>query len=155
MNAKPNINVTPLIDVLLVLLIIFMVITPTKPTDFKAKIPSEPDAANRAAAPRDTLVVALDADLTLRLNNEKNLGTIQEPAPLIERLAAVFAERAKNRAYQEGAEFRTDLTEAEKIQKTVFIKAPRATHYGSVVRVIDAVKIAGAIPISLQIDDLN
>jgi biopolymer transport protein ExbD len=83
------------------------------------------------------------------------LGTIQEPAPLIERLAAVFAERAKNRAYQEGAEFRTDLTEAEKIQKTVFIKAPRATHYGSVVRVIDAVKIAGAIPISLQIDDLN
>ena len=39
MNAKPSINVTPLIDVLLVLLIIFMVITPLKPTDFKAKIP--------------------------------------------------------------------------------------------------------------------
>lgn len=155
MNVKPNINVTPLIDVLLVLLIIFMVITPTKPTDFKAKIPSEPNAANRADAPPDTLVVALDADSTLRLNNEKNLGTIQEPAPLIERLAAVFAERAKNRAYWEGAEFRADLTEAEKIQKTVFIKAPRAADYGSVVKIIDAVKVAGASPISLQIDDLN
>ncbi len=155
MNTKPNINVTPLIDVLLVLLIIFMVITPTKPTDFKAKIPSEPDVLKKADAPPDTLVVALDADLTVRLNNEKNLGTIQEPAPLIERLAAIFAERANNRAYWEGAEFKTDLTEAERIQKTVFIKAPRAIDYGSVVRVIDAVKIAGASPISLQIDDLN
>jgi biopolymer transport protein ExbD len=155
MNTKPNINVTPLIDVLLVLLIIFMVITPTKPTDFKTKIPSEPDAANKADVPPDALVVALDADSTLRLNNEKNLGTIQEPARLIERLAAVFAERANYRAYREGAEFRTDLTEAEKIQKTVFIKAPRVIDYGSVVKVIDAVKIAGASPISLQIDDLN
>lgn len=155
MNNKPNINVTPLIDVLLVLLIIFMVITPTKPTDFKAKIPSEPNALNRADAPPDTLVVALNADSTLRLNNEKNLGTTQEPAKLIERLAAVFAERANNRAYREGVEFRADLTEAEKIQKTVFIKAPRAIDYGTVVRVIDAVKIAGASPISLQIDDLN
>ena len=40
-STKPSINVTPLIDVLLVLLIIFMVISPIKPTDFKAKIPQE------------------------------------------------------------------------------------------------------------------
>ncbi|MEP7038916.1 MAG: biopolymer transporter ExbD, partial [Acidobacteriota bacterium] len=40
-STKPNINVTPLIDVLLVLLIIFMVISPIKPTDFKTKIPQE------------------------------------------------------------------------------------------------------------------
>ena len=40
-NSKPHINVTPLIDVLLVLLIIFMVVSPLKPTDFKAKIPQE------------------------------------------------------------------------------------------------------------------
>lgn len=37
---KPNINVTPLIDVLLVLLIIFMVVTPLKPSSFKARVPS-------------------------------------------------------------------------------------------------------------------
>ena len=41
MDNKPNINVTPLIDVLLVLLIIFMVVSPIKPTDFKTKIPQE------------------------------------------------------------------------------------------------------------------
>jgi biopolymer transport protein ExbD len=37
----------------------------------------------------------------------------------------------------------------------VFIKAPRATNYGSVARVVDAVKLAGAYPISLQIDGLE
>ena len=40
--ASPRINVTPLIDVLLVLLIIFMVITPVKPSRFEAKVPAEP-----------------------------------------------------------------------------------------------------------------
>ena len=42
MEPVPNINVTPLIDVLLVLLIIFMVITPSKPSRFEAKVPAEP-----------------------------------------------------------------------------------------------------------------
>ena len=41
--AKPNINVTPLIDVLLVLLIIFMVVSPLKPARFLTKVPSQPD----------------------------------------------------------------------------------------------------------------
>ncbi|MEQ1646799.1 MAG: biopolymer transporter ExbD, partial [Pyrinomonadaceae bacterium] len=38
---KPTINVTPLIDVLLVLLIIFMVVTPLKPSAFKTRVPAE------------------------------------------------------------------------------------------------------------------
>ena len=38
---NPHINVTPLIDVLLVLLIIFMVVAPLKPSSFKTRIPSE------------------------------------------------------------------------------------------------------------------
>ena len=37
--TRPTINVTPLIDVLLVLLIIFMVVTPMRPSSFKAAIP--------------------------------------------------------------------------------------------------------------------
>ena len=155
MNIKPVINVTPLIDVLLVLLIIFMVISPIKPTDFKAKIPGEPKAISDVAVHPDTLVVSLNSDSTLRLNTDKDLGTVHEPEKLTEKLIQVFQKRAENRVYWEGAEFRTDLTEAEKIQRTVFIKAPRSTAYGSVIKLIDAVKIAGASPISLQIDDLN
>ena len=41
------------------------------------------------------------------------------------------------------------------IQKTVFIKAPKNLDYGSVARVLDAVKMAGASPVSLQIDNLE
>lgn len=154
MDNKPNINVTPLIDVLLVLLIIFMVVSPIKPTDFKTKIPQEP-TQDRAEPNINTLVVAINSDSTLLLNRESDMGTVREPAKLIEKLQTVFRERTKNRAYADGREFRNDLPEAERIEKTVFIKAPRSIDYGSVVKVIDAVKIAGANPISLQIDDLN
>lgn len=49
--VKPEINVTPLIDVLLVLLIIFMVITPVSPGKFDARIPSEPKPDRAQVAP--------------------------------------------------------------------------------------------------------
>lgn len=153
-NIQPTINVTPLIDVLLVLLIIFMVISPAKPTDFKAKIPQAPTTEDGKPNP-DTLIVALDSDSRLRLNKEEKSGTIDEPEKLIEKLSLIFQERARNRAYSQNAEFKTGMTEDEKIEKTVFIKAPRSMDYGKVVKVIDAVKTAGANPISLQIDDLN
>jgi len=152
-NTKPNINVTPLIDVLLVLLIIFMVVSPLKPTDFKAKIPQEP---KQDGVPHpETIVVALNSDLSLRLNAEDNLGSLNEPKKLIERLSEIFSQRTENRAYADNFELGNDLTAEEKIQKTVFIKAPRSIDYGQVIKLVDAVKIAGANPISLQIDDLN
>lgn len=145
-NIQPTINVTPLIDVLLVLLIIFMVISPAKPTDFKTKIP-QPPKYDEAVANPDTLIVALEPDSSLRLNKEQPSGTIDEPEKLIERLAEVFRERAANGAL-------TSVADGN-IERTVFIKAPRSMDYGRVVKVIDAVKMAGASPISLQIDDLN
>jgi biopolymer transport protein ExbD len=46
------------------------------------------------------------------------------------------------------------LPEDQKIEKTVFVKAPRALKYGDVVKVIDAIKGAGASPVGLQVDDL-
>jgi len=46
------------------------------------------------------------------------------------------------------------MTEDERIEKRVFIKAPRSLKYEQVVQVIDVVKGAGAAPIGLQIDDL-
>jgi len=155
MNNKPNINVTPLIDVLLVLLIIFMVITPAKPTNFKARIPGEPKMPDNANSHPNSLVVAINADSTLRLNTETSVGTVREPEKLVKMLAAVFKQRAENRVYAQDKEFRMDLTETERLEKTVFIKAPRGIAYGNVIKVIDAVKIAGADPISLQIDELR
>jgi biopolymer transport protein ExbD len=151
--SKPNINVTPLIDVLLVLLIIFMVISPLKPSAFKTKIPQE---STEPGVPNPhTLVVAIEGDSSLRLNTESQMGTVEQPGRVIARLREVFSDRLKNQAYAESAALNTDLTEDEKIEKTVFIKAPRGRSYGDVAKVIDAVKQAGARPISLQIDDLQ
>ncbi|HEY0428651.1 MAG TPA: biopolymer transporter ExbD [Pyrinomonadaceae bacterium] len=152
--SKPVINVTPLIDVLLVLLIIFMIAAPQKPTDFKTKIPQEAKQMSEKPNPY-TLVVAIVGNASLRLNQIKNLGTVGEPQPLIKKLSEVFADRTENHVYTEGLATREDLPEAEKIEKTVFIKAPRSLDYGSVAKVIDAVKMSGANPISLQIDALE
>lgn len=149
--SKPQINVTPLIDVLLVLLIIFMVITPIKPSAFDAKIPQEPTRDPRVDAPPLALVVVINADSTLRLNNDLLRATVDEPHELIEQLRRVFALRSQNLVF---AEVQTGSGQP-RIEKTVFIKAPRSTPYGSVAKVIDAVKLAGADPVSLQIDDLE
>lgn len=154
LEAKPNINVTPLIDVLLVLLIIFMVIAPLKPTDFKTKVPAD-SKYDGAIANDKTLVVTISQDNSLALNGEKSLGTITEPNALVKRLEETFKARTENRVYDETMAQRTDLSDDAKILKTVFIKAPKSIPYGEVVKVVDAVKIAGASPIGLQIDKLE
>ena len=154
-NAVPNINVTPLIDILLVLLIIFMVITPLKPTRFKALVPQEPEPdQNVQIKPNPlTLVVAIDKDMKVKLNVDE-FGSVNDTGKLSARLVQIFEDRKQNHAYATGMENRTDLSEDERIQRTVFVKAPRSLKYGDVVKVIDAIKGAGAKPVGLQIDDL-
>lgn len=147
-GATPNINVTPLIDVLLVLLIIFMIITPVKPSKFEAKVPAEPkEQANLVVEPNPlSLVVSINPQTrALSLNNEPQ-GTIDEPEALTTRLNEIFAQRERDNVR------RPNSSETE---KTLFIKSPTSVKYGEVVRVIDAVKAAKATPIGLQIDDLQ
>ena len=65
-RAVPYINVTPLIDVLLVVLIIFMVVTPLKPSRFKADIPTQRDPNEDVSKLKPnplTLVVSISTDL--------------------------------------------------------------------------------------------
>jgi biopolymer transport protein ExbD len=149
-GATPNINVTPLIDVLLVLLIIFMVITPSKPTRFEAKVPAEPKPEQQQADIKPnplTLVVSINkADGKIVLNRDEALGDITNTEPLTNRLSAIFKQREIDGAFREGT---------NEVEKTVFIKSPRSVKYGDVVKVIDAVKLAGASPVGLQIDDLS
>ena len=152
---KPFINVTPLIDVLLVVLIIFMVASPLKPHSFAAKLPAGPDD-RRDLIPNDcTLVVTIEPDRTLKLNSLTDMGTIEDPGKLSTRLVALFQERTVNRTYRDCMLTRTEIPEDRRIEKTVFIKAPRSTRYGDVAKVIDAIKGAGANPVGLQLDGLN
>src|SRR5215510_649963 len=145
-TAQPYINVTPLIDVLLVLLIIFMVVTPLKPSRFKADIPTQRDPNEDLSKLKPnplTLVVSIGSDLQIKLNQDQ-IGSVNDTVPLAQKLALVFKQRQEQRAYKTGMEARTDMKEEDRIEKTVFVKAPRAAKYGDVVKVIDAIKGAGA-----------
>ena len=147
-GAVPRINVTPLIDVLLVLLIIFMVITPLKPHKFEAKIPAEPkDQPQVDIKPNPlTLVITIDKNTKkVRLNND-DAGDVSDASALTDRLKAIFTQREQNGVFREGT---------NEVEKTVFIRSSTSTKYGDVVKVIDAAKTAGASPIGLQVDSLE
>ncbi|MFN2499429.1 MAG: biopolymer transporter ExbD [Pyrinomonadaceae bacterium] len=156
-EAKPFINVTPLIDVLLVLLIIFMVAAPLKPHNFKVNLPSELTEDQKLLVANDkTLVVTIQPDRTLKLNGLTDyMGTVDDPAKLGDTLSVLFKERKNNHVYRDEMLTRFDLPEDARIQKTVFLKAPRSMPYVNVTMVIDRLKGAGADPVGLQLDDLN
>ena len=146
-SATPQINVTPLIDVLLVLLIIFMVITPLKPSRFEAKVPAEPkDEQQMNVKPNPlTLVLSINKETkAISLNNDV-FGDVTDTEKLSNKLKEIFKERDANGVFREGS---------NEVEKTVFMKAPKSIRYGDVVKVIDAAKAAGASPIGLQVDDL-
>ena len=151
----PTINVTPLIDVLLVLLIIFMVAAPLKPHRFLAKLPAEPLNNPDVKANINTLVVTIESDRTLKLNALTDMGTVDDLSKINATLVSLFEERRRNRNYRPEMATRVDLPESERIEKTVFIKAPRSIPYGEVARVLDGLKGSGASPIGLQLDGLN
>jgi biopolymer transport protein ExbD len=129
---RPYINVTPLIDILLVLLIIFMVISPLKHAKFEARIPQELPTDHTKFVTTDSLVVSIDRDGGYRLN--------ERPAKTIEDLAGILRFALERRPLE---------------LRTVFVKAPRVSRYGEVVRVIDVIKAAGSAPIGLQIEGLD
>jgi biopolymer transport protein ExbD len=152
--AKPFINVTPLIDVLLVMLIIFMVVSPLRPSRFLTKTASKPDDQRVDANPK-TLVVTIKPDRTLVLNHDEDMGTVYDPSKLATRLYEVLQQRFQNRVYRDELRDRADLPDGVRIERTVFIKAPRMIAYADVVRVLDAIKGVGATPVGLQIDNLD
>src|SRR5262247_3745105 len=129
-TAAPFINVTPLIDVLLVLLIIFMIISPARPSKFDAKIPQKPESD--AHEPELALVVTINHGGGYALN--------MQPAKTLDELQSQLSRALDGRP--------VDL-------KAVFLKAPRTLNYGEVAKVIDIMKLAGCAPIGLQIENLD
>jgi biopolymer transport protein TolR len=145
-EALPCINVTPLIDVLLVLLIIFMVASPLKLARFKTRIPEPPLPSDRNLPAWDmNLRVDLSGDQTIKIN-----GTDAGSLGNLSRLMGILSETISLRTTKGYIDPSTGL-----IAKTVFIKAPRSVKYGDVAKLIDGVKGSGANPVGLQIDELD
>lgn len=128
MKRKAEINVTPLIDVLLVLIVIFMVITPVNQKGFDTRVP-QPATSEVKNEPEKTLILSLDKLGNVRLNQE-----MLESVSLFARLQEVFSTRS---------------------DRTVFVQADSEVLYNEVAQLIDTARGAGADRIGLMTRSLS
>jgi len=112
---------------------------------FEVKLP-QPKNENEMVKPNPlTLTVMLNKDGKLMLNYE-DLGTISNTERLTNKLIEEFKDREKNGIFREGT---------NEIVKTVFLRVSKSVKYSDFIKLVDAVKISGAEPIGIQLDDLS
>jgi biopolymer transport protein TolR len=128
-GAMADINITPYIDILLVLLIIFMVITPVSQMDLKIKVPQKADNPEEAGVNPNVIVVSLGESGQVAINNEPvnlvNLGI---------ELQEIYSARSN---------------------KNMFVSASPRVIYGDVVKIIDIAKGAGVGEVGLITEEIQ
>jgi biopolymer transport protein ExbD len=127
-GAMSDINITPYIDILLVLLIIFMVITPVRQMDLDVKVPQTSNDPAQTVDP-SVIVVSIGESARIAINQEEtsigNLGS---------KLQEIYSKRAN---------------------KNMFVSASAKLPYGDVVKVIDIAKGAGVGDIGLLTEEIR
>ncbi len=117
-RPKSDINITPLVDVLLVLIIIFMVITPILQKGFDAQVPQKAEPS-KGGPPPNIIVLQIDPNGGMAIN--KTPVTMQD---LGERLGAIYATRP---------------------DKILFVDADDKTTYETVVKALDIARSQGRV----------
>jgi biopolymer transport protein ExbD len=123
-GQKAEINVTPMIDVLLVLIIIFMVITPEASKGLEAVAPQQADAAPPSNVVSREIVISIGKDGAVDINQQA-----VEWSALGERLSELFKRR---------------------INDHVFVRGDRGLEFQAVAQVIDLARGAGFERIGLM-----
>src|SRR5580658_5055058 len=124
-GVKSDINMTPMIDVLLVLIIIFMVITPLTPKGLEALVPQPPPPGQKQTlSDQRTVVIVVDADHHYMINSEPT-----DEAHMGDRLTEIFKTRA---------------------ERVVFVKGDSAIEYSWVAKAIDIAHGAGIDKVGLM-----
>jgi biopolymer transport protein TolR len=120
-----NINMTPMIDVLLVLIIIFMVITPLTPKGLEALVPQPPPPNQKQEVDNTrTVVIVINKDKSMMINQEPT-----DMAKLGARLEEIFKTRA---------------------ERVVFVKGDKDLEFADVAKAIDAAHGAGIDKVGLM-----
>jgi biopolymer transport protein ExbD len=129
-GSMSDINITPYIDILLVLLIIFMVITPVRQMDLDVKVPqTSNDTDTKKSVDPNVIVVSIGESARIAINQEEtSIGQLGS------KLQEIYNKRAN---------------------KNMFISASAKLPYGDVVRVIDIAKGAGVGDIGLLTEEIR
>jgi biopolymer transport protein ExbD/biopolymer transport protein TolR len=123
-------NVIPMADIMLVLLIIFMVVTPMLQKGVSVDLAKVANAQEMPSADKDdAILVAVTRDGTIYLGTQK---------VALDQLSTIIKDRV-----------------ATRLDKTVFVKSDARAKYGNVVRVVDEVRAAGVDQLGLLTERLQ